>query len=686
MPSLDRSDAALIGEEVARSLKNTGFASGAMSGAQMRDQLTNGIFNVGSSFGKLSTGAYSLKDALDDTAKVFNIFPGIGEILGGVFTKTIGHLKEMNDSLITSGRFGVTFNQNLFGYTSRLAEAGISFERFNSLLQSANKQIMGLGMNAQQSADLFLATNRALMVDPLVLKMNLLGISLTELQDQTAITTTIFKSIDRTKMEEKSVTELLKQATISATIEIDNMARVTGRSRQEIQKDIDKKMTERDMRVLQSAMDVGQRENLNRANAMLANLPEKMSDLYVQLMVKKGPMTREGAEQLAALDYLSPGLARAFFQMSQAKDEKEQERLRQQFEFLYGRAMANTDRMQKDMTNLIGVQGGVAEVVKDLIGGARANYGVALGQQYRGAGADFARFQEIQQENANLRAAVGRAQLTTTQPGGSGAMVSQILLLLDRALTLGPQAVAKVMEGFEGKLGEKLTGLDPEKQVQRLLDLQNNMAEKDLKDIWNELTNSTGVNLNNPTDRPNIPRYGETPDRPLNVNVTNTRLNVSSEGQPSLRLNAMPERARYGGSLNASGPTKMGKWFENFADGYDLEGHGIESMVRYDQKEAFALDVLRETGILPSLAANLKGAIASSSGDTSRELINAINNLPQQMKLPDIAPGTTDEDDKKILAELLDRLNNKMEKLIGAVEDGSRGTVKAVRNTNNLIG
>ena len=684
--ALDRSDAALIGEEVAKSLKNTGFASGAMSGQQMRDQLTNGIFNVGSSFGKLSMGAYDLKDALNDTAKVFSIFPGVGDVLGGVFTKTIGHLKEMNDSLITSGRFGVTFNQNLFGYTSRLAEAGISFERFNTLLQSANRQIMGLGQNAQQSADFFLATNKALMADPLVLKMNLLGISLTELQDQSAITANIFKLVDRSKMDERGIIETMKQATISATLEIDNMARVTGRSRQEIQKDIDKKMTERDMRLLRAGMDDQQLANLNRANAMLAQLPEKYADLYAQLIVKKGPMTREGAEQIAALDYLSPGLARAFYQMSQAKDAQEQERLRQQFEFLLGRAMANQDRMQREMTNLVGAQGGVAEVVKELIGGARANYGTALAQQFRGAGGDFDRFQEIQQENANLRKAVAAAQLTTNQPGGSGAMVSQILLLLDRALTLGPQAVAKVMQGFETTLGVKLQGLEPEKQVQRLLDLQTNMNEKDVKDIWNELTGSTAVDLNNPENRPNLPRYGETPDRPLNVNVTNTRLNVSTDGQPNLRLNAMPERGRYGGSLNASGTTKMGKWFENFEDGYDLRGHGIESIVRYDQKEAFALDVLRETGILPSLAANLKGAIASSSGDTSRELINAINNLPQQMKLPDVLPESDTEEDKKILAGLLDRLNSKMDKLIGAVEDGSRGTVKAVRNTNNLIG
>lgn len=682
MPGLDRADAALIGEEVTKALRTTGFAGGAMSASQVREQLTNGIFNVGSSFGKLQTGAYDLRAALDDTTKVFGIFGGVGEVLGGVFTKTINHFKEMNDSLITSGRFGVTFNQNLFGYTTRLAEAGISFERFNSLLQSANKQIMGLGMNAQQSADFFLKTNQAFMVDPLVMRMNLLGIGLTEIQDQLAVTANLFKAVDRSKMSEISFVELLKQATISATTEIDNMARVTGRSRQDIQKDIDAQQNERNTRLLRAAMDKDQIENYNRAGAMLANLPKQFNDLYTQLIVKKGPMTREGAEQLAALDYLAPGLSRLFFQLSQARDEKEQERLRQQFEFLYGRAMADTQRMQKDISNLTGATGGVAEVVKDLVGGDRSNYGVALGQQFRGAGGDFARFQEIQQENARLRAAVDAALLKQDKPGSSGAMVSQILLLMDRSLKLGPLAVAKFIEKFENEVGEKLAGLKPEEMVQKVLDLQANMTEDKFKNIFNKLS-STAVDLSDPNAaRPNLPRYGAPGETPLNVNVTNTRLNVTQEAGPPSPWSGQQRPQRSFGTYGATG-----EWWEDFGSGTTIDAHNVQSVVRKDQAVDFSMYTMKETGILATLAASLKNAVTEQSpanSDMVRELSAAITALPKQ--IPEIKFPTNFEDDRKILADGLDKLNTKMEKLIATVEDGSRGTVKAVRNTTNLIG
>ncbi len=682
MAGLDRADAALIGEEVAKSLRTTGFASGAMSFAQARDQVTNGIFNVGSSFGKLSTGAFNLKDALDDTNRVFKIFGGVGEVLGTVFTGTINHLKEMNDSMITSGRYGVTFNQDLIKYTSQLAQAGISFERFNTLLQSANKQIMGLGVNAQHSAEIFIGTNRALMLEPLVLRMNLMGIGLTEVQDQLAVTGTLFKSVNTASKDQDGVFKMLKEATISAVVEIDNMARVTGRSRQDIQKDIDAQQNERNVRFLRAAMDKEQVENYNRAGAMLANLPKQFNELYTTLMVKKGPMSAQQGEQLAALDVLSPGLSRLFMQLSQSRDAQEQERLRQQFEFLYGRAMADNQRIQREITNLVNSNAGYAEVVKDLVGGDRSNYGIALAQQFRNAGGDFGEFQRLQQQNANLRQAVDKALLTAQAPGSAGAQVSQILLLMDRALKLGPMVVAKTIENIEGKLGEKLKGLEPAQWVDKVLNLQNKIPEVELKQMFEELIGSTAVDTTDPTDRPRgVARYGETADRPLQVHVTNSRLNVTQDASqqfPSIGLRPQRIRGTYGAT---------GEWWEDFGSGTTIDAHNVQSVVRKDQAVDFSMYTLKETGILAGLAASLKNAVAEKSPantDMVRELSAAITALPKQ--IPEIKFPTNLEDDRKILADGIDKLNTKMEKLITAVEDGSRGTVKAVRNTSNLIG
>lgn len=163
----------------------------------------------------------------------------------------------------------------------------------------------------------------------------------------------------------------------------------------------------------------------------------------------------------------------------------------------------------------------------------------------------------------------------------------------------------------------------------------------------------------------------------MHVNVVNTRLNVTSD------------KKEFGGSLSQMGSTKVSKWFEDFGAGTILEAHGRESVVREDQSLAFAMDTLRDSGILPNMAAGLRSAVSATSGiDTGemiRELSNVINTLPQQIKMPELKLPSQFNEDNKILSDVLERLNTKMDRLISAVEDGSKGTVKAVKNQGNLI-
>jgi len=651
-----------------------GFASGNMTGQRMADQAWNGITNTASSLSKVSTGAYDLNGAIADVTKTFDIFGGVGQKLGAVFSGTINYVKDMNDAMIQSGRYGVTFSQNLFDYTGRLAGAQISFNDFNKLLGGAGKQIMGLGMNAQQSADFFLLNSAALARNEKVMVANLMGIGLTEFQDQLAITTDLFKNLDRTRID---TNRLIQQSTIAATIEIDNMARITGRSRQEIQKDIDQQQQSRLVQIAKMSMTPEQLANLNRTNAMMSQLGPGMADVYVQMMKFKNVVTPEGREIAGAMNLVMPGFMEKMQQMANSTDEREIARLQEELKYMLGQAAADEKRMDQ-LTILATRNEGVAKMFAEIFGGKGRAQIDAYAQQYRAAGGDSARFQELTEDSARLRDSISKQILQLNQAGGPGAAISQMLLGLDRAIKSGQTAVGKYIESFEATAGKKLEGIDARGMFNEIMNLQN-MTPEQIETFAKKLISSTAVDVDNapPDGKPQgIPRYGETTTNPLHVNVVNESIRTKAE-----------QRAM--GSLGANGPMKVDKWFEDFGSGMIMQLDGRESVVREDQRLAFAMDTLKESGVLSSMIAGLRSIAptgAQGNETVMRDLTTAITTLPQQIKIPEFKFPATADDDKKLLSDAIDRLNTKMDTLIAAVEDGSKGTVKAVRTQNNLIG
>jgi hypothetical protein len=192
------------------------------------------------------------------------------------------------------------------------------------------------------------------------------------------------------------------------------------------------------------------------------------------------------------------------------------------------------------------------------------------------------------------------------------------------------------------------------------------------------MTGYTGVNtdVTTGTNVPNDPRYrrGQTNQDPLFVNIVNGR-----------DLGAPRDDGSFGAKKGSG--SGLDRWMENFGDGTLIQAHREEGMVTRKQAVPFALDALGETGILNNLVGGLMSSVNSQMDPSIvREMISSVEKIPGQIKFPELGTTAADIEDKKILAEMLERLNTKMERLIAVVQDGSKGTVKAVKSQNNLIG
>ncbi len=643
------------------------FASGTATAASMGNQLAAGTQSLVTNVSSMAQGTMNLQKAVNVAAEALGIFPGIGPALAGIIKATSGELESMNNSLISAGKSGVTFGQNIFAYTAALGQAGISMQTFNQILASSSKYIMGMGLNAQDSAKNFLEASAVMRNIPDVIKAEIGGIDFSEFQQALMLGADLQKYND---MKRADATQALVMSSINATIAIDDMARITGRSRQEIQKDVDQASQSRLMEVAKMSMSQEQLAAMQKSMPFYTSFGKGISDVFQQLEAFGDLVTPEAAQAMAGFNQAFPGIEGKMREMVGTLDPTRRKEIENEIMFLMGQNANDKNAMEQLRILALQKQPWAVELTNALIAsqsmtaGARARYQEAQGDQTE--------FNRLTRESEAQRSKLQELMLKD-----EGSMVSQVLRTLDRAVGAGNTAVANWLKTFEQKTGENLKEIvgDPEKVVQRITQIQGMTGNK-LEDLVKGLTGDTSVPQGSnavPGTRPNLPRYDGSPENPTNVRVINE----------SLRVNAP---VRLGGTRDASDADRVSKWFENFGSGRLIQGDRVESMVRFDQRQEFAMDVFKETGMLNSLVGNLMSNINTSQDPSMmRELVSTMEKIPSQIKFPEMPRITAESDEKKILADLLDKLNTKIEKLTTAVEDGSRGTVKAVKSQNNLI-
>ncbi len=656
--------------------RNSPFAAqNPMNGTQMATQLSNVTQGVVSTAGSMINGSMDMTKAMKTVTSVLGIFPDLGPALSGIITATSNELLNMNNSMIMAGRNGVTFSQNLFLYTKMLGDAGISFESFNKILANNSKQMMGFGLNAMDSAKNFLEATTAIRNAPDVLNARLMGIDFEEFQSQLLTGADLMKFADGKRAD---VTEKLVLSTIQATEAIDDYARITGRSRQEIQKDVDKAAQSRLLEVAKMSMSKEELEAMQKSLPFMTQFGDGVANIFQEMSVFGDVVTKEGREAIAGLNTAFPGLAEKMREMTQTLDPARRKELELEIQYMMGERLSNKESMRELNILATRKEAWAVQLVEAIT--KSQSLGAGARARFEEAGGDRAKFEELTTASTRLREAIAEALGKPGQPGGPGAALSQILRGFDVAIQGGNTAVANYIQKFQQELGEGISQAmpDPQKILEKILSLQRTTDPDRLQAIATSMTGYTGVNtdVTTGTNVPNDPRYrrGQTTQDPLYVNIVNGR-----------DLGAPRDDGSFG-AKNGSG-SGLDRWMENFGDGTLIQAHREEGMVTRKQAVPFALDALGETGILNNLVGGLMSSVNSQMDPSIvREMISSVEKIPGQIKFPELGTTAADIEDKKILAEMLERLNTKMERLIAVVQDGSKGTVKAVKSQNNLIG
>jgi hypothetical protein len=664
-------------DSVEKLVKNMG-AGGVPGGSQTfgtnMQTMNTGVSNMIGAVGSMARGNMDGAAAIKSVSDALGILGPVVGAVTGLFGSVINEAMAMNNALKEAGSFGVTFGGRLGAYVGALADAGMKVDEFGKFLQAGNKQLAGWGANAQDSATQFLENSKILRNNKQIIALELAGMDFKTFQNQLVINADLLK-FNGLRGEEAQKT--LRQSSIEAAIEIDNMSKITGRSRQEIQKNIETANQSRLMEIAKMSMNEEQLANLATNMPFLQSFGKDVTNMAQEMAAFNGDVSsKEGRDTAAAMEQL--GVRDLFAELMTSSDAKRIEELKREIEFKMAEQASDKKRMA-ELVPLAQRSEPWAVKLTDTLIASQGLISTAT-NSYKDASGDFAKYTQFRGEQARVRDEIAKAIETNKASGLSGEkQIAIILNGLDRAVSAGNSVAAKYVEKLansaNGVFGE---GLNQANAVSRIQQLQN-LKPDELEKLAKSMMSFTGVDLDKekPSDS-NLPeRYqsGTNKDKPMFVNVTN--------------LNDINAPKQASGSKHT-----FGDWFgKDWGAGGLSELHGREAVVPEGQIGDFISDMMgRNSGAVSSLMGNLRSTVSGAGNNQGiqqalDQVASKLEGIPATISSIASASTSMNMTDKTTsdVVTSLEKLNTKLDSLIQAVETGAHGTVKAFKQQGNLI-
>jgi hypothetical protein len=613
-----------------------------------------------------TTGTFNASKALDTFGSVASHFGPAGQALG---TFTVGLSKgfiDVNDSLRTASQNGVYVGQNLGLYDKAVLGSRMSLAEMNDVVKHSNQSLNGLAGNMDKSALTYLKIAKDVQDNPLTYNLAATGMGLEEFNKITLTSASMKKNLDLSSAAgQRSVIE----SSMAMAVEFDNVARLTGKSRTQMQKEMDEFAQKTSTKLLMATLTPEQQDAVTQTKA-IAQAYGKSTERVAEIIATGGPRSAEESKQVAATDPRVRSLLEQLSKVEGSGPEAAERRkqIKAQLDLEAERIASNKEDL-KTKVSLARSGDKQAELIAEntadmLTAGQRVQAdriaadkaGLSL-QEYRN-----------QQEKATAASRTG----TGTKEEQAAAAPARTI---NQAEILTKDMSKGVAEGFDTlnkKLGGTIRGFDGLNKVLRPY---------------------TGGELKG---------YGE---KILNSAESSARVDTTkSSNVPADMQNMIPKSdGRADGSFGA-----VGKFMEDFGAGKPMMLHGKEGVVTEKQFNSLFGDMSKQiSGAMPD-PKQMQGMLGGMTGGLKTDLENAKASIPttdtfekmfSQIKMPDMGEITkqmsasmpasggssVDGDAMTEVAKGVNQLNMRIERLISAVEDGTGKNVRALKAGGNML-
>lgn len=292
-----------------------GSAIPAASGAAFKGVIDSSI----SGLGKLASGTFSAADALGVATGIINKVPMVGDTIANVVGKVGTAGLELNRDLNEAGKYGVSLNNDLGMFGKGLAYSRMSSEEFVRTFERNSVGLGVLGGTADRAAKNFMAMAKDFQENPIARQLQETGVAASEMNGFLVQQLSNRRTLDIT---DANARKAAIEATLSLNLEMDALARQTGKSRQAQMDDLKKEQAKAEVQAMYLQLGEKGRIQFDAMQIAMGPLGAGARSLASEIATG-GVRTKEGAAQLAAMGPAGASFQAAVKQQMAARTDDE---------------------------------------------------------------------------------------------------------------------------------------------------------------------------------------------------------------------------------------------------------------------------------------------------------------------------------------------------------------------------
>lgn len=643
-----------------------GSAAIGAAGAGFKGVIDSSI----SGLGKLASGSFTAADALGVATGVINKVPLVGDTVASVVGKVGTAGLELNKNLNEAGKYGASLNNDLGMFGKGLAYGRMTSDEFVRGMERSSNGFSVLGGTMDRASKNYLAMAKDLQESPVARIMQETGISASEMNGFLTQQLSSRRTLDITDAKAR---QAAIESTLSLTVEMDALARQTGKSRQDQMKDLQAQQSKVEVQAALMQMGEQARINFDKMQTSMGPLGKSAQDLASEIATG-GVRTKEGANALAAMGPAGAAFQSAVKQQMEARTPAEK-----------AAAEAAMKRAQQEIT-----QYQQSKQYLDMIRNDTSEVGMARRKQ----------FQENQYINSQIAA-------TNENKGKTQAEIDAKTKKEIAEAQSGKQTAALGATSADGsKAGQainqsKIVAQDIRAGMGPYFDKANQLAGKSV-DYLKEISDKT-PQLKALLSQGNAEEKSAQMANAMKSLTPNALLGPTASSNPANKPKEMPSvtqkmDGRADGSLGS-----VGKLIEDFGKGTPMMLHGKEGVITEKQLK----DIVGQTASMSKKATaapqNVMGQFGPMISDMQTQMkskmveaqaqmptIESMKGMFGGMGIPQGAPSSEASSaptggNNATLNEVvgsLDMLNKQMAQLLSQHEELGRMQVRATKSTS----
>ena len=257
-------------------------------------------------FGKLAQGSMSAGEALGAfTGVIAKAVPGFGDVFKSLADGVYEQGNIFNESLKDASKSGAYWGNDLGKYGEQVTGARMTLSEMNEAVKKNGSSMNQLGLNMDQSMTRYAKMAKDLQETDIAAVLQRTGMTAEEFNSMLQDNVANRKMID---FNDEKARKGTIDSTIALATEMDDLARLTGKSRDQQREDLKKQTSDAQSQAMLRQMSAEQQSSYLQTQTELGAFGEDVQSLGKEIATG-GVRTKEGAEKLAAM-----GPAAASFQ------------------------------------------------------------------------------------------------------------------------------------------------------------------------------------------------------------------------------------------------------------------------------------------------------------------------------------------------------------------------------------